>query len=241
MTAQQHHKFEQTENEIHRRFGNDALQILGHREKNKPFPTGFPELDLLVKGIPSQAITLLRGVPTAGIATIAYHIMAQAQQQGNVVAYIDCAETFDGQYATQNCGVDENRLIHIEPGDAINGVAITRDLLPLRYRGLIVLDMGLLEPVNHALTDTLSNMMRTISLLVKHSTSTWTSILLLPAKMLPALNAFASLILTCNWEGWIEKYGVTSGYRTRVTVTKHPQLAAGVSVSIAIKRDGAIP
>ncbi len=241
MTAQHPSALDQIVDEIQRKWGKNAIQTLASFGKSEPIVpifTGFPELDHALGGIPNSALTLLRGIPTAGTVTVAYHIMAQAQHQGHVIAYVDCAGTFDGQYATKVCNLDESYFIHIEPGDTRDGLAITRDLVSLAYRGLIVVDMGLLEPFDRALADDLSNTLRTINLLLRRSR--WTGIVLLPATLLPTLDGFAALILACDWEQWIEQRGVTGGYRTQITVKKHPRQPPGGSVSIAILLDGAM-
>jgi hypothetical protein len=241
MTAQHQLALAQIVEEIQRKWGKDSIHTLGTLEKREPtipLVTGFVELDRALESIPNSALTLLRGIPTAGSITVAYHIMAQAQHQGNVIAYVDCTGTFDGQYATKVCNLDESHFIHIEPGDTRDGLAITRDLVSLAYRGLIVVDMGLLEPFDRALADELSNTLRTINLLLRRSM--WTGIVLLPATLLPTLDMLAALILSCKWERWIEQRGVTSGYIARVIIKKHPRQPPGGSVSIAILRDGAM-
>jgi hypothetical protein len=242
MVTAQPYSFEQTIADIQHKFGRNG--ILTHAELGKqpqavPFATGIPELDAALgeKGIPLQALTLLRGRPTAGVTTVSYCAIAQAQQQGDIVAYVDCCHTFDGEYATNVCGVQEDRLLHIEPDDAQHGLSITRDLVSLAYRGLLVVDMGLLDVSDRSLTGTFDKTLRTIHLVLKRSA--WTLVLLLPSSLFPFCDPLAALTLTFAWTGWVKQDDRPIGYKTTVNIQSHTQQPNKPGVGIRLYYDGA--
>jgi recombination protein RecA len=68
----------------------------------RAIPTGFAGLDSILDGsggIPRGRISELLGAPTSGMVTLALKVMAQAQANGDMVAYIDLGHTFDPDYA----------------------------------------------------------------------------------------------------------------------------------------------
>jgi hypothetical protein len=238
MPAQHQYALDYLVAEIQHKWGRDAIQTLGEFGKDTdvaPLLTGLPELDTAVGGIPVHALTLLRGAPTSGTTSVAYNIMAQAQRQSHVVAYIDSCGTFDGQYATEACEVQENQLLHIQPASFAHGLEVTRDLVSLHSRGLIVLDMGLPEAGKRFPANDFVRTLRSTSVILKRSA--WTVIIILPPAMYLACEPFAALVLSFAWMRWIERNGYILGYSTCVTVQKHQQ-PAGQKVTLSINRDG---
>lgn len=73
-------------------------------------PTGSAALDraLGIGGIPRGRIVEIIGPPASGKMTLALHILAEAQQLGGAVAYVDGAHALDPAYA-RACGVDPDR------------------------------------------------------------------------------------------------------------------------------------
>ena len=220
-------------------YGIQTLGELGKQTQTDPITTGIPELDgeLGAKGIPRQALILLRGMPTAATTTISYHIIAQAQKQGDIVAYVDCCHTFDGQYATKVCGVLEEKLLHVEPDNAEHGLAVTRDFVSRPYRGLLVVDMGLLEANDGSLAKTFSKSLRAIQL--KLHRSAWTLVLLLPLSQFPFCDPLATLSLSFTWTDWLkDKNGRRIGYTARISLHSRTRQLTAETVSLRLYRHG---
>ncbi len=239
MKTQQTYSLDQMVAEIQRKWGHNAIQTLAAIDgqgQAEPIPSGFSKLDAAIGGIPAHALTVLRGVPTAGTMTVTYHLVAQAQRQGKVVAYVDCSGTYDVQYATSRCGVFETQLLHIQPEDSFHSLEITRDLISLPAHGLLVLDMGLLEREERALADGLAQLLRATNVILR--SAAWTVVLLLPSGLYTACDRFAGLVLAFFWARWIERSGQIVGYTTRVAIKKHLQYPVGHIVAIPIYHDG---
>lgn len=80
--------------------------------------SGIPMFDETVGGIPYGGYTMLFGPPAGGKSTTAFHIIAQAQRDGKLCAYIDAERSFlDGTWA-RICGVDVDELLIVRPNSA---------------------------------------------------------------------------------------------------------------------------
>jgi recA bacterial DNA recombination protein len=134
-----------------RKWGESSLQTGREVQagfSRKIIPTGFAALDQMlgIGGIPYGEITLLDGRITSGITSLAYHLIASAQQQGIVCAYLDISQTFDPEYAVRQCGAQEEELLLIYPENVAHAFTLARDVLLLPYNGLLVVDAALLVP-----------------------------------------------------------------------------------------------
>jgi len=126
--------------------GARALQT-GQRAfaTDQPAPaisTSFPRLDRALDGsggIPRGRITKILGVPTSGMITLTLKIIATAQAQGNLVAYIDLGGTFDPDYAVR-CEVSLSHLLLIRPQTGLEGLEIAHTLIASRSIGVLVFD-----------------------------------------------------------------------------------------------------
>ena len=78
---------------VQRRWGVRALRLFGQptHDAIPVIATGFADLDtaLSIGGIPRGRIIEFLGAPTSGMSTIILTLMARAQAQGDVVAYIN--------------------------------------------------------------------------------------------------------------------------------------------------------
>jgi hypothetical protein len=105
-------------------------------------PTGFVALDHILNagGIARGRLTMLTGVPTSGLTTLALRIIAGGQGVDGVAAYIDLSGAFDADYAAR-CGLDLNRLLIVQPRDMSQAAGITRDLLRSGLPSVLALDV----------------------------------------------------------------------------------------------------
>jgi recombination protein RecA len=128
---------------IQRRWGARALRRCG-QGTNDAVPvlaTGFADLDaaLGIGGVPRGRVTEFLGTPTSGMSTIVLTLMARAQVQGDVVAYIDLSRTFDPEYAA--ClGVDLAALLLIRPPNAADALELLHALIASGGVGVLVVD-----------------------------------------------------------------------------------------------------
>jgi recombination protein RecA len=79
-------------------------------------PTGALSLDLAlgVGGLPRGRVTEIYGPESSGKSTLAMHVVAEAQRNGGVCAYIDAEHAMDPVYAAA-IGVDVDQLLISQP------------------------------------------------------------------------------------------------------------------------------
>ena len=130
--------------QIDRQFGKGAVIRLGDvedRGATRAIPTGSIALDIAlgVGGIPQGRVTELYGAESSGKSTVAYHVMANAQRQGNMVAYIDAEHALDPGYATR-CGINVDSLLVSQPDSAEQALEICEYLVRSNAVGVVVID-----------------------------------------------------------------------------------------------------
>ena len=129
---------------IQRRWGARALRILGAPASDPAIPvvsSGFAEIDtaLHIGGLPRGRLTELLGTPTSGMTTLALTILAHAQAQGDLVAYIDLSRTFDAEYAAL-IGLDLAALLLVRPPNAADALELIHALVASGGIGVLVVD-----------------------------------------------------------------------------------------------------
>src|SRR5210317_2224725 len=104
--------------QIRKQFGDEAIMKLGEESETslEVIPTGSIGLDLAlgIGGLPRGRVVEIYGPESSGKSTLATHIVAQAQKNGGVAAYIDAEHALDPSYATR-IGVDINNLLISQP------------------------------------------------------------------------------------------------------------------------------
>ena len=167
--------------------------------------TSFGVLDNLLGagGIPRNHLTTLMGSGTSGITSLAYNLVAQAQQQELIGVYIDPPQTFDPQSA-RLCGIDLDLLMLIRPVDWTASLSLLRDVMDVEVAALAVFDAaGPGELGKEALAGLELTLNRVTSLLPH---STWTLVLLLPERLPFLPDHFAALRLRCTCQEVIDGY-----------------------------------
>ena len=128
---------------IKRRFGEGAIMKLGQAEhlKVEVIPTGSLALDIAlgVGGIPRGRVTEIYGSEASGKTTLAQHIVAQAQRQGGVAAFIDMEHALDPAYAAR-CGVDVDNLYISQPDTGEQALEIAEALIRSGAVDVVVVD-----------------------------------------------------------------------------------------------------
>ena len=128
---------------IRERFGEGSIMQMEKKaaKKVEVISTGSPALDLAlgVRGIPVGRIVEIFGKEATGKTTLALHILAEAQKQGKVAAFIDAEHALDLDYA-RKIGVNVEKLVISQPGSAEEALQIVENLVRSRAIGAIVVD-----------------------------------------------------------------------------------------------------
>ena len=104
-------------------------------------PTGSINLDLAlgVKGVPRGRVIEVYGAESSGKTTIALHIVAEAQKNGGVAAFIDAEHALDPVYA-KALGVDVEELLISQPDYGEQALEIADLLVRSNAVDIIVVD-----------------------------------------------------------------------------------------------------
>ncbi len=134
---------EQTISQIEKQFGKGSIMRLGETvyENIDVFPTGCLTLDLAlgIGGVPRGRIVEIYGPESSGKTTVALHIVAQAQKQGCVAAFIDAEHALDPIYA-QKLGVNLEDLYVSQPDNGEQALDITESLVRSGAVDLVIVD-----------------------------------------------------------------------------------------------------
>lgn len=128
---------------IDRQYGKGTIVRLGdHTVQNWPsISTGALTLDLAlgIGGLPKGRIVEIYGPESSGKTTVALNVIAQAQKEGGLCAFIDVEHALDPQYA-QALGVDLDNLYFAQPDYGEAALDIIDSLVKTGAMSVIVLD-----------------------------------------------------------------------------------------------------
>jgi len=118
--------------QIERQFGQGSIMKMGDEAaqvKVAAVPTGALSLDLAlgVGGVPKGRIVEVFGPESSGKTTLLYHVLANAQRQGGICAFIDAEHAMDPTYS-KRIGVDIDELLVSQPDHGEQALEIA-DLL----------------------------------------------------------------------------------------------------------------
>lgn len=130
--------------QIEKRFGKGSIMKLGESTVMSPveaIPSGSLSLDLAlgVGGIPKGRITEIFGPESSGKTTLGQHVIAEAQKQGGIAAYIDVEHALDPVYAS-HCGVSVDDMLISQPDTGEQALEITEALVRSGAVDIIVVD-----------------------------------------------------------------------------------------------------
>ena len=130
-------------NRIEKQFGKGSIMRLGDSQKLnvESIPTGALPLDLAlgIGGIPKGRIIELYGNESSGKTTLALHIIAEAQKQDGIAAFIDAEHALDPKYA-KNLGVNIDNLLISQPDSGEEALEISEALVRSNAVDLVVID-----------------------------------------------------------------------------------------------------
>ena len=103
--------------------------------------TGSLDLDIAlgIGGVPRGRIIEIFGPESSGKTTLALHIVAEAQKDGGIAAFIDAEHALDPSYA-KNLGVDIENLIISQPDTGEQALEITEALVRSGAVDIVVVD-----------------------------------------------------------------------------------------------------
>jgi len=144
MTTEKEKALELAINQIEKRYGKGSVMKLGGMmaiPAVEAIPSGALALDLAlgVGGIPRGRITEIFGPEASGKTTLGQHVIAEAQKQGGVAAYIDVEHALDPNYAA-DCGVRLEDLLISQPDTGEEALEITEALVRSGAVDVIVVD-----------------------------------------------------------------------------------------------------
>jgi len=130
--------------QIERQYGKGAIMRFGEDSMPGAIPiisTGSLALDLAlgVGGLPKGRVVEIFGPESSGKTTLALHVVAEAQKQGGVSAFIDAEHALDVHYA-KRLGVKTDDLLISQPDTGEQALEITDILVRSGAVDVIVID-----------------------------------------------------------------------------------------------------
>ena len=129
---------------IEKSFGKGAVMRLGDESAKLDadvISTSSIGLDraLGIGGIPRGRITEIYGPESSGKTTVALHVVAEAQKNGGIAAFIDAEHALDPIYA-KNLGVDIDNLLVAQPDTGEQALEILEALVRSAALDVVVVD-----------------------------------------------------------------------------------------------------
>jgi recombination protein RecA len=129
--------------QIEKQFGKGSVMKMGEKGtmKVETVPTGALALDLAlgVGGLPRGRVVEVYGPESSGKSTLAMHVVAEAQRNGGICAYIDAEHAMDPVYA-KAIGVDVDELLISQPDTGEQALEITDMLVRSGALDVVVID-----------------------------------------------------------------------------------------------------
>jgi len=130
--------------QIERQFGKGSIMRMGDEAaavRVSAIPTGALSLDIAlgVGGVPRGRIVEIFGPESSGKTTLALQVIAQAQKQGGMAAFIDAEHALDAVYA-QKLGVDLESLLVSQPDNGEQALEIAEVLIRSNGVDVVIVD-----------------------------------------------------------------------------------------------------
>jgi recombination protein RecA len=133
-----------TKEQIEKKFGKGSLMKLGENaatDQVAAIPTGSLALDaaLGIGGVPRGRIVEIYGPESSGKTTLALQIVAEAQAEGGIAAFIDAEHALDPSYASR-LGVDIDEILISQPDTGEQALEICDMLVRSGAIDVVVID-----------------------------------------------------------------------------------------------------
>ncbi|TET54436.1 MAG: recombinase RecA, partial [Actinobacteria bacterium] len=133
-----------TRDQIEKKYGKGALMRLGERAARMHIgriSTGALSLDIAlgIGGVPRGRIIEIFGPEASGKTTLSLEIIAQAQKENGIAAFIDAEHALDPVYA-KKLGVDVDNLLISQPDTGEQALEITEMLVRSGAVDIVAID-----------------------------------------------------------------------------------------------------
>jgi recombination protein RecA len=129
--------------QIEKSFGKGSIMKMGEKGSMvvETVPTGALALDIAlgVGGLPRGRVVEIYGPESSGKSTLAMHVVAEAQRNGGICAYVDAEHAMDPVYA-KAIGVDTDELLISQPDTGEQALEITDMLIRSGALDVVVID-----------------------------------------------------------------------------------------------------
>jgi recombination protein RecA len=129
--------------QIEKQFGKGSVMKMSDKGSMavESIPTGALALDVAlgIGGLPRGRVTEIYGPESSGKSTLAMHVVAEAQRNGGICAYIDAEHAMDPVYA-EKIGVDVDELLISQPDTGEQALEITDMLVRSGSIDVLVVD-----------------------------------------------------------------------------------------------------
>jgi recombination protein RecA len=129
--------------QIDKQYGKGSIMRMGDKEivPMAAISTGALALDLAlgIGGLPRGRVVEIFGPESSGKTTLAMHVVAEAQRNGGICAYIDAEHAMDPLYA-KNLGLDIDNLLISQPDTGEQALEIADMLIRSGSLDVLVID-----------------------------------------------------------------------------------------------------
>ncbi len=129
--------------QIEKQFGKGAVMRMGENLSMgiEAIPTGALALDIAlgIGGLPRGRVVEIFGPESSGKSTLAMHVVAEAQRNGGICAYVDAEHAMDPVYA-RAIGVNVDDLLISQPDTGEQALEIADMLIRSGALDVIVID-----------------------------------------------------------------------------------------------------
>jgi recombination protein RecA len=130
--------------QIEKQFGKGAIMRLGGKNSIAPveaISTGAISIDyaLGIGGVPRGRVVEIFGPESSGKTTLALQVIAEAQRNGGMAAFVDAEHALDAQYA-QKLGVELDNLLVSQPDNGEQALEIVEVLVRSNSVDVVVVD-----------------------------------------------------------------------------------------------------
>jgi len=143
MAVEREKALEMALGQIEKQYGKGSVMKMGEKTSMdvESIPTGALSLDIAlgIGGLPRGRVVEIFGPESSGKSTLAMHVVAEAQRNGGICAYVDAEHAMDPTYAAR-IGVDVDELLISQPDTGEQALEITDMLVRSGALDVVVID-----------------------------------------------------------------------------------------------------
>ncbi len=143
MAVEREKALEMALGQIEKQYGKGSVMKMGEKTSMdvESVATGALSLDIAlgIGGLPRGRVVEIFGPESSGKSTLAMHVVAEAQRNGGICAYVDAEHAMDPTYASR-IGVDVDELLISQPDTGEQALEITDMLVRSGALDVVVID-----------------------------------------------------------------------------------------------------